>query len=77
MADFNSVALLIQYSDVVNILKCKDFDAESNECYSNRAWNQIFVLFTCETRVKERTEDLSKLEMTGQFLPKKYGTGLL
>lgn len=65
MADFNSVALLIQYSNVVNILKCKDFGAESNECYSNRAWNQIFVLLTCGTREKERTEDLSKPEMTG------------
>lgn len=59
VADFNSLALLIQYSNIANILKCKGFGTESNERYGNRACNQLFVLFTCETREAERTEDLS------------------
>jgi len=63
VADFNCLALLIQYSNIANILKYKGFGSEGSECCSNRAYNQLFVLFSCETWERERTEDLSKPEM--------------
>lgn len=64
VADFYFLAILIQYSSIACILKCKDFGTESNKDNSNTAHNQLSVLFTCEMRKRDRAEDLSKPEMT-------------
>lgn len=65
VAEFNSLSLLTLYSSIADILKCEDFGTKSNECCSNKACNQMFVLFTWEMRDKGRIQDLSKTEMTG------------
>lgn len=64
VSDSNSLALLVHYySNIAHILKCKGFDMGSKKCYISKACNQLFVLFSCETREGERT-DISKPEKT-------------
>lgn len=70
LSDVNSLALLVQWSsNIANTLKRKGFGMESKECYSSRAYNQLVVLFTCETGERERTGQ-SKPE---KLLPKNMG----
>lgn len=70
LSDVNSSALLVHWSSTIaNTLKCKGFGMESKKCCSSRAYNQLFVLFTCENGERERTGQ-RKAE---KLLPKNTG----